>query len=192
MVEELKSTSASTTKYCKRDHIEKIKFHCDKEDTFICDDCAIEHSEHFEQLEPLKFIFQKKLPQYSSLLEKLRLATLLEVNEDEIRSFIYQQLENSYDKFIAHVIDYKTTWIQTQFQEILGRGNVVVMENNQTVNLSELSKQTEEIITKIKSYISTDSMNVEGLIGMKKAEIMSEEMNKIVQISNKRREILEI
>ena len=181
----------SAKKYCNEAHVSKIEYLCTKEGILCCADCAADHSEHFEKVEDIKSIFELKLGNYRKLTSKLKILAKMQNSPDEIRSYIGQMLESSFDQIIARVADMKKEWIEEHFQRIMESLNVDIYEQK-VPDLTQLTAEVEETYKKIHNYIASTEVNSEEVMKLKEPEEFEPQIDQILQSSNKRKKYKDI
>ena len=181
----------TSKKYCNEAHISKIEYLCTKEGILCCADCAADHSEHFEKVEDIKSIFEAKLSNYRKLTSKLKILATMQNSPDEIRSYIGQMLESSFDQIIARVADMKKEWIEEHFQRIMESLNVDIYEEK-VPDLTQLTAEVEETYKKIHNYIASTDVNSEEVMKLKQPEEFEPQIDQILQSSNKRKKYKDI
>ena len=176
----------TSKKYCNETHISKIEYLCTKEGILCCANCAADHSEHFEKVEDIKSIFEAKLSNYRKLTSKLKILATMQNSPDEIRSYIGQMLESSFDQIIARVADMKKEWIEEHFQRIMESLKVDIYEEK-VPDLTQLTAEVEETYKKIHNYIASTDVNSEEVMKLKQPEEFEPQIDQILQSSNKRK-----
>ena len=180
----------TSKKYCNPSHQSKIEFLCTKDGTLCCADCATEHADHFEKVEDIKAIFEGKLTDYRRLKSKLKMLSKMPNSKDEIRSYIGQLLESSFDQLISRVADMKKEWVEEHFQRIMESLNV---EFEQKVpELADLNAEVEETFNKIQNYVNSDELTSSGIMNLRQPEELEPLIEQILQSSIKRKKYKDI
>ena len=180
----------TSKKYCSPSHHTKIEFLCTKDDTLCCAACATDHSDHFKMVEDIKSIFETKLTNYRKLKSKLKILSQMPNSKDEIRSYIGQLLESSFDQLISRVADMKREWIEEHFQRIIESLNV---EFEQKIpDLAEISTEVEETFKKIQNYVNSDELDSSGVMNLRQPEELEPLIEQIFEGSNKRKKYKDI
>ena len=180
----------TSKKYCNPSHHSKIEFLYTKDGTLCCADCATEHSRHFEKVEDIKSIFEGKLTNYRKLKSKLKVLSKMPNSKDEIRSFIGQLLESSFDQLISRVADMKREWTEENFQRIMESLNVEF--EHKMPDLVELSAEVEETFTKIQNYVNSDKLDSSSIMNLRQPEELEPLIEQILQSSNKKKDYKDI
>ena len=180
----------SSKKYCNPSHHSKIEFLCTKDDILCCAACAADHSEHFDKVEDIKSIFEGKLTNYRKLKSKLKILSQMPNSKDEIRSYIGQLLESSFDQLISRVADMKREWIEEHFQRIIESLNVEFEQK--MPDLAEISAEVEETFKKIQNYVNSDELDSNGLMNLRQPKELEPLIEQILESSNKRKKYKDI
>ena len=180
----------SSKKYCNPSHHSKIEFLCTKDDILCCAACAADHSEHFDKVEDIKSIFEIKLANYRKLKSKLKILSQMPNSKDEIRSYIGQLLESSFDQLISRVADMKREWIEEHFQRIMKSLNVEFEQK--MPDLAEISAEVEETFKKIQNYVNSDELDSSGVMNLRQPEELEPLIEQILESSNKRKKYKDI
>ena len=179
-----------SNQYCNPSHQTKIEFLCTKDGTLCCADCATDHSDHFQKVEDIKSIFEGKLLNYRKLKSKLKILSKMPNSKDEIRSYIGQLLESSFDQLISRVADMKKEWIEEHFQRIMESLNVEFEQK--MPDLAEISAEVEETFKKIKNYVNSDELDSSNIMNLRQPEELEPLIEQIFEGSNKRKKYKDI
>ena len=180
----------TSKKFCNPVHHTKIEFLCTKDGTLCCAACAIDHSDHFEKVEDIKSIFDSKLTNYRKLKSKLKILSQMPNSKDEIRSYIGQLLESSFDQLISRVADMKREWIEEHFQRIME--SLKVEFEQKMPDLAEISAEVEETFKKIQNYVNSDELDSSGVMNLRQPEELEPLIEQILESSNKRKKYKDI
>ena len=111
-------------------------------------------------------------------------------SKDEIRSFIGQLLESSFDQLISRVADMKKEWVEEHFQRIMESLNVEFEQK--MPDLAELSAEVEETFKKIQNYVNSDELDSSPIMNLRQPEELETLIEQILQSSNKRKDYKDI
>ena len=147
--------------------------------------CAVAHFQHFDSLEDIKSIFDSKLGVYRKLNSKLQLLSTMQINTDEIRSYVAQRLEAAFDRLISCVADMKEKWIEVNFTNIM---NSLGVDLTQNLGLDRITSEVHQSFTKIQEYLNSEdsTTTAESLLKLKDPEEFEPQIQKILLDSNKR------
>ena len=111
-------------------------------------------------------------------------------SKDEIRSYIGQLLESSFDQLISRVADMKKEWIEEHFQRIMESLNIEFEQKMH--DLAEISAEVEETFKKIKNYVNSDELDSSNIMNLRQPEELEPLIEQIFEGSNKRKKYKDI
>ena len=174
-------------KFCKPEHSSKLKFFCAADETLLCEECAPEHVEHFYELKDIKSIIESKLLRFRELKSRLSILSKMQVNSDEIRSFIGHQIENAFDQLISRVVEMKNEWIEEQNKRIIEAFGVDLSLET-AVQLTSLIAEVDEIFKKMQKYVVSETIsNPQELLNLKSPEEFGGLIDQILIDTNSKR-----
>ena len=183
-------------KYCKESHKSGIKFKCSLDEVYTCDDCAIEHSDHFKCLTSLKSIFEAKLPRYRDFKEKLRILGRVAVDREEIERYIYELLERRYKELMEDMEKYKEEWMKSTFEQCMESIEIEHLRAGNLQQMRDLDKEICSTIDLIQNYVNFDSeqnlptpRGTSGVLKVREPWEFERKFNKLISISDSRREL---
>ena len=108
--------SEVSQKVCNHLHKDKLLFLCHKDNTLLCDECAMQyHGDHIDQLETLSSVFLKFKMKAKNMKKQDG------QDSDQLEKALKDKLGNAYDQFIREITQYKNQWITNNFQKILDK-----------------------------------------------------------------------
>ena len=177
-------------KYCNPSHSSKIEVLCTQDGTLCCTNCAAIHSDHFEKVKDIKSIFESRQSHYRDLKTKIKILSSMQSSPDEIRSYIAQLLESSFDQIIASIVDMKAQWIEENFARIMESLSIDVQQN--IPDLSILTTEIEQTLRLIQNFVNSDEANSEEIMKLKQPEEYEPIIEQILKSSNIRSKYKEI
>ena len=159
---------------CSSSHASNIQFFCTIDGIFCCEECAINHLDHSEGLESLKSIYTKKLSEYQKLRSLTNIFSRIEFPQDEIKSLIYQKLENGFDLLITRIANMRALWISKQFTYI-----TKALEELKPPDIKNIQNEIEKAIIEIENYVDSEqNLYSKKLFQLKQPEIFEQEIRK--------------
>ena len=177
-------------KYCNPNHSSRIEVLCTQDGTLCCADCAADHSDHIYKLKEIKSIFESRLTHYRELKMRIKILTKMQSSPDEIRSYIAQLLESSFDQIIERVADMKAQWIEENFSKIMDSLDVKLETN--VPDLTTVNAEIEETFKKIQNFVNSEETNSEEIMNLKQPEEFEPKIDEIVKDANIRRKYKDI
>ena len=187
---EMDYSGLKSKKYCNPAHSSLIEVLCIQDNTLCCADCAADHSDHLQKVIEIKSIFEGKQVQYRQLKMRINILSKMQSTPDEIKSYVAQLLESSFDQIITRVADMKAKWIEDNFSRIMGTLGVELEQN--APDLSTLTTEIEGISKKIQNFVNSEKINFEEVMSLKEPEEFEPKIEEILKISNIRKRYKDI
>ena len=174
-------------KMCDPYHSLKLKFFCPNDSTLMCTECALEHSSHLHQIKSLNSIFTQKLSDYLNLKEGMDLLSYLQPDLDQLKIIITSKLGNAYDQFLGRLKEYKPTWVQETYSNI-------VKDIPKLPNFEVLLREIETEYERLATYTKRNTFVFEGLENklnttsdeqVSKFTLVSESYNQLLKFQTK-------
>ena len=109
---------------------------------------------------------------------------------DEIRSYVAQLLESSFDQIIARVTEMKAQWIEENFSKIMDSLDINLEQNRPDLDI--LAAEVEETFTKINKFVNSEEINSEEVMKLKQPEEFEPLIVEILKTSTIRRSYKDI
>ena len=187
---EIDYSGLKSKKYCDPQHSSRIEVLCTEDGTLCCADCATDHSYHFFKVKDIKSIFGAQEAHYRELKTRLKILSKMQNSPDEIRSYVAQLLESSFDQILARVADMKAQWIEENFSKIMDSLDINLEQN--IPDLDILATEVEETFTKIHNFVNSGEINSEEVMKLKQPEEFESLIVEILKISNIRKSYKDI
>ena len=177
-------------KYCNPQHSSCIEVLCTEDGTLCCADCAADHSDHFFKVKDIKSIFESQQAHYRELKTRIKILSKMQNSTDEIRSYVAQLLESSFDQIIARVADMKAQWIEENFSKIMDSLDIDLEQKRPDLDI--LATEVEETFTKIHNFVNSEVINSEEVMKLKQPEEFEPLIVEILKTSTIRRSYKDI
>ena len=187
---EMDYSGLKSKKYCNPQHSSRIEVLCTEDGTLCCADCAADHSDHFFKVKDIKSIFEAQQVHYRELKTRIKILSKMQNSSDEIRSYVAQLLESSFDQIIARVADMKAQWIEENFSKIMDSLDINLEQNRPDLDI--LATEVEEAFTKIHNFVNSEEINSEEVIKLKQPEEFEPLIVEILKTSTIRRSYKDI
>ena len=181
---EMDYSGLKSKKYCNPAHSSRIEVLCIQDNTLCCADCAADHFDHLQKVIEIKSIFEGKQVQYRQLKMRTKILSKMQSTPDEIKSYVAQLLESSFDQIITRVAIMKAKWIEENFSRIMDTLGVELGQN--VPNLSTLTTELEAAFKKIQNFLNSEETNLEEVMNLKQPEEFETKIEEIQKISNSR------
>ena len=187
---EMDYSGLKSKKYCNPQHSSRIEVLCTEDGTLCCADCAADHSDHFFKVKDIKSIFESQQAHYRELKTRIKILSKMQNSTDEIRSYVAQLLESSFDQIITRVADMKAQWIEENFSKIMDSLDINLEQNRPDLDI--LAAEVEETFTKINKFVNSEEINSEEVMKLKQPEEFEPLIVEILKTSTIRRSYKDI
>ena len=187
---EMDYSGLKSKKYCNPQHSSRIEVLCTEDGTLCCADCAADHSDHFFKVKDIKSIFGAQEIHYRELKTRIKILSTMQNSPDEIRSYVAQLLESTFDQIIARVAEMKAQWIEENFTKIMDSLDINLEQNRPDLDI--LAAEVEETFTKINKFVNSEEINSEEVMKLKQPEEFEPLIVEILKTSTIRRSYKDI